>query len=157
MKRTLKRNKGVEGVLAWVLLLGFSVTIGVMVFMWATKMSGRISENTVNYVEGDMSCEQVQIYSEFTRDNNGICKNIKTMNKGYLNITQIMIRGMEKQTGKVIKPQTIDFKPAMKPKEDVTSLLTDAINPNSEVDVIPVTSSNNRMILCTVRKVSLEC
>lgn len=156
MTRALKRNKGVEGVVAWVLLLGFSVTIGVMVFMWATKTSGRLSENTVNYVEGDMSCEQVQIYSEFARDNNGICKTIKTMNKGYLNITQIMIRGVE-QNGKAIKPQTIEFKPALKPKEEVISPLTDAINPNSEVDVIPVTASNNRMILCTVRKMSLEC
>ena len=46
---------GIETVVAWVLLVGFSITLGVFVFMWATKSNDRV-EPCGNVTKYNFSC-----------------------------------------------------------------------------------------------------
>ncbi len=92
----IKNRRGIETVVAWVLLLGFSVTLGIFVFMWATKSTEKMTESTLEFVAGGLECEQVQIYAVFDpRNPSDLCGYVNITNRGYLNITQIMTRGDE--------------------------------------------------------------
>ncbi len=157
-----KKKRGMETVVAWVLLLGFSITLGTFVFMWATRSSEEMTESTTKFVEGGMQCEQVQMYAVFTEDPDNPggppCGYISITNRGYLTIEKIKIRGINKNTQKPLTNQETYVEP-LSPKEKYEGLTATWGLPasNAEVELIPIVREGNNMIGCTDRMTRVEC
>ncbi len=147
-----------ETVVAWVLILGFTITLGTLIFVWATRSTEKMTEQTLESVEGGMQCEQVQIDVNISviEDN---CGHVDIRNKGYLNITKIIIRGV-KGDGTLIPKQEIDLSQSpIKPKEGITEVITATwgIDTGAKIDLIPVIREKNKLITCPEKSITITC
>ena len=81
-------KKGQGQMIAFVLLIGFTVVIGIMVGGWMMKQSGKFGEK-LETQERSTSCMDVAIVK--------VCDNgaLKIRNKGYFTITKLKIQGMD--------------------------------------------------------------
>lgn len=163
----MKRKKGIETVVAWVLILGFSITLGTFVFMWATRSTQKMTESTLSYVEGGMQCEQVQIDALFSdyAGSSSKCMNVTITNRGYLTIEQVIVRGV-KTSGESIAKQTIDKNTntipgiPLLPKRVTNGVIPSSWNfPDSgaTIDFIPVVKDKNTLISCSDKLKTVKC
>ena len=156
-----------ETVVAWVLLLGFSITLGVFVFMWATKTTTSMTESTIKSIEGGMQCDNVQLYAVFNEDppeSEDFCRNITITNNGYFTVDQIIIRGTT-ATGTIPKQDITDinFVP-LKPRGQINGL-TDAWNwgrgtrpmTGATIELIPVIIEKDSKISCPDKLIRVQC
>ena len=90
LKKRIKRKnkKGIGPIIAWILLLGFSISLAVMIFNWTRTQTEDLTESTINYVEGKLECQEVSINVV----TNVECTEITINNRGKLNIEQFAIR-----------------------------------------------------------------
>jgi hypothetical protein len=162
----MKQRKGMETVVAWVLLLGFSITLGVFVFMWATKSTTSMTESTIKSIEGGMQCDNVQLYAVFNEDPPGsgdFCKNITITNNGYFTVSQIIVRG-------TTATKTI-------PKQDITDVNFVPLKPRGQIngwtvgwdwggtrpttgatlELIPVIIEKDSKITCPDKLIRIQC
>ncbi|MFH1210469.1 MAG: hypothetical protein V1645_01000 [archaeon] len=148
-----------ETVVAWVLLLGFSITLGVFVFMWATKSTTDFTESTVGFVEGGMQCEQVQIYAVFSEDPNDPTNKcyLNITNNGYFTIDEIIIRGTAGTTS--IPKQEIKTPPfvPLKPKERIDGNILGLPKTGLTLDIIPAVKDKNKIIACPEKMITVQC
>ncbi|MEM4245400.1 MAG: hypothetical protein QW404_01350 [Candidatus Nanoarchaeia archaeon] len=153
-----RHKKGMETVVAWVLILGFTITLGTLVFVWATRSTEKMTEQTLKSIEGGMQCEQVQIDANLSGiDDN--CGHVDIRNKGYFTVVQIIIRGT-KGDGTPITKQVVDLSSLpIKPKEEVTNMITSqwGINAGAKIDLIPVIREKNTLISCPERLRTVTC
>ncbi len=169
-------KKGMEMAVAWVLLLGFSVTLAVVVSMWAVDHARKSTESTIKFVEGEQVCEQVQIYAVFTPyspggdqvDDTKKCTNITIVNNGYFTVNELVLRGINKITKQSIPNKIITdtaFVP-LKPKEQKIGETTlwngvpQNVPANTEgatVELIPVLKDEKGKTACSDRLVRIEC
>ncbi|MFH1332085.1 MAG: hypothetical protein ABIH63_02255 [archaeon] len=154
----MKDRKGMQTVVAWVLLLGFSITLGTFVFIWATKSSEEMTESTLKFVEGGLQCDQVQIYAVFDpQDINNPCGYINITNRGYLTMEQIMVRGVNKATEQPIPNQKINMPLRPKEKFEGSTATWGLPQTNAEVELIPIIKDKTDMIACVDRIIRIEC
>jgi hypothetical protein len=156
----IKNKKGMDTVVAWVLLLGFSIMLGVFVFTWATKNTEKLTESTISFVEGGQQCEQVQIYAVFSEDPNDATNKcyLNITNKGYFTIDEIIIRGTTSGGTSIPKQEikTAPFVP-LKPKEMIDGNIVGLPKTGLSLDIIPAVKDKNKIIACPEKVVRLEC
>jgi hypothetical protein len=80
-------KRGVGDIIGWVLLIGFGVALATSVFIWMKGQTEEMTESTVNYVEGEMVCEDVAINVAV----NEMCNELTIVNKGKFNIDALNI------------------------------------------------------------------
>ena len=66
----MRNRKGAGAIVAWVLLLGFSIGLAVTISMWATRQTEEMSERSTRFVEGGMQCDNVMINVASAENNN---------------------------------------------------------------------------------------
>ncbi len=166
-------KKGMEMAVAWVLLLGFSVTLAVLVSTWAVQHARKSTEGTIKFVEDEQKCEQVQIYAVFTAygdpvDDTKKCTNITIVNNGYFTVNEMVLRGTNKITKQQIPNQVIKdamFVP-LKPNEQKIgdTTLWDGVPQNvpagtegASIELVPVLKDETGKIACSDRLARIEC
>lgn len=82
-------KKGQSQLIAYVLLIGFTVTIGILVGGWMLKEAKRVGTSTSEMAEKDTRCADVSIVQ--------ICEGnqLKLKNKGYFVITKLKVNNMD--------------------------------------------------------------
>lgn len=162
----MKNKKGMETVVAWVLLLGFSIALGTFVFVWATKGAEKMTQSTLEYVQGGMQCEQVQIDAYFSPDESGKpCKNLTIINKGYLTLEQVMLRGIKGGSTTLnmqVFDKTIADCPGMPllPRQELKcgrEWWQGLETGGAKIDLIPVVKDKKSLITCPDKAKTLDC
>ena len=146
LKKRIKRKnkKGIGPIIAWILLLGFSISLAVMIFNWTRTQTEDLTESTINYVEGKLECQEVSINVV----TNVECTEITINNRGKLNIEQFAIRVFREDEKTLISEDLLD------PKDSKT--LPPIIQFN-KLQVIPIIEVNDKLVGCIEKRISHEC
>src|SRR3989339_1452920 len=106
----MKENrKGMAQIIGWVLLVIFTVSIAAFITTWAKNQATTLSEDTVEYVEGRMDCQQVRLAN---LSHNCAANTVELINPGTLNIVRISAQIDDTET----KIQSLDLKAQGDPK-----------------------------------------
>ena len=92
-------KRGASQIIAAILLIGFAVTVAMLVMNWATKHAEETTESIIGDVEGGINCEKVRI-NVLSVDET--CSKIRISNNGYLKIEQVLIRSLGENQIEVI-------------------------------------------------------
>lgn len=139
----IKMNKkGISEIISWVLLIGFAVSLAVIVTTWTLKNTEKTTEGVVKMVTGDMRCSEVYINLEVDCVN----KQLKAaMNNGKFKISTILIRA-----GSYNDKREIDLMP--NDKIDLN------IGFNSEsIEVVPLIKVDRELIGCSDKVKEVRC
>ncbi len=130
-------KKGVSTIIAWVLLLGFSILLGSTVILWSKQQTEKYTESLTEMFENDINCRDV-IY---VIDANCSAKTASVSNKGSFTIVKFIIRTNLSSTKleKIIAPSSI------------MDLTNDIPRPYYDVgfDMIPFIKIDSREIGCS--------
>ena len=133
------QKRGISELISWVLMIGFTVALAVIVTQFLREQAETTSENIVIDTEGDLRCSDVSLTAYcFTQDS------IKIKNKGYFTIYEIRVRKNEELTSYPIN---------LKPGQESETLNTGPGN----LDIIPIIKVEDKLLACSDRKVSLTC
>jgi|TARA_Y100000310_G_scaffold38954_1_gene36541 hypothetical protein len=144
-KRIKKKNKkGIGPVIAWILLLGFSISLAVMVFNWTRTQTEDLTESTVSYVEGKLECQEISINVVTNED----CTELTISNRGKLNIEQFAIRTFRDEY-----ENTLMEKNLLAPK---ASRILNIVQSN-KIEVIPIIEANDKLVGCFEKRIAHEC
>lgn len=135
-------KRGAEVIVAWVLLLGLSITLGIFVSQWIKEQAEKQSEEIVKEVEGNIKCVDVSLNAFFTNQN---CNEISLANKGLFKILSLKIRS---------DYSTDTFSINLNPQQTQTLNIGYSAN---KLDIIPVIKSDKENLACVDRKISIEC
>lgn len=133
-------KKGISPVIAWVLILGFTIALGAIVTNWYLQQSKKTTESTLGTMEGEMECNEIRINVAFTQPQptSGNCI-LKVSNTGMLKIDSIRINSIQKSYDK-------------NPKEyrnysssDITDLCGAAYQ---KITVLPLIKKDKTLVAC---------
>lgn len=155
-------KKGVGAVIAWVLLLGFTVALATTIFLWMKSQTETLTESTVEHVEGELQCQNVRI--NVIKSDGSTCGRLDVSNKGYVVINQLSISSFDGASSSIlypdaekeIKPQSTNCKP------ENNCGIEKNVNPKNitackKIEVMPIIRISNRKVGCKDRMVVIEC
>ncbi|MFH0752696.1 MAG: hypothetical protein V1914_03825 [archaeon] len=90
----MSNKKGISPVISWVLILGFSMTLAVVVTSWYLQQSEQMTESSLTTLEGGMECNEVSINVAYTYD--GVNCWLKVSNTGKYKIDSVKINTVTK-------------------------------------------------------------
>ncbi|MBS3117759.1 hypothetical protein J4430_02675 [Candidatus Woesearchaeota archaeon] len=140
-------KKGVGALIGWVLLLGFVISIGTMVFLSLRTHTTELSDRTVNYISGRLECSEINI-NVVTAPS---CSSFSVTNRGVLNIDQVAVRIYN---GETPVGQTQIFESVIAPHATVD------YTPDSSgerIEVIPIVLIDNKPSGCLERRIIKPC
>ncbi|MDP2908396.1 MAG: hypothetical protein Q8N77_01180 [Nanoarchaeota archaeon] len=147
------KKKGASAVVAWVLLLGFSIGLATTIFLWTTRQTEEMSESAVRFVEGGMQCDNVMINVAKTPVT---CTPLIITNTRYLNIEKILLRQISNPAPNPIYCQGGEkFKvkdPAMPCPET-----TEPTGWTGKIEVMPLIKIDNDLVACKNKAITVEC
>ncbi len=142
----MKKKKGASAVVAWVLLLGFSIGLATTVFLWTTRQTEEMSKNAVRFVEGGMQCDNVMINVV----KNANCS-LTVKNTRYLNIEKVILRNLEKiSSTDCAKGNPLGV------KKDIVCGETEPVGWRGNVSVMPVIKINDELVACKNKAINIE-
>lgn len=142
----LNFRKGQGNVIAWVLLVGFAVSLAVLVGRWSIQQSQKSVSSIVETGEGDIMCENVAISA--VCECNGDC-NLDVSNKGTLNIYQLNIGGC---TTKDVGKGDNNWYIGLNEKKEITlSKCSDEL-----ITLIPMIKIEDRLIGCANKELNID-
>lgn len=129
-------KKGVSSLIAWVLLIGFAVTLAVFVSRWSLQLSQKTTEGTTEMIEGDIQCSDVSL--------SGHCEGgqVIVKNSGTLTIKYILKSGEDN-----IKPIGEEDK-GLRPNKQTT------LSPGTYTPIIEV---EGKKVYCPSKKQTFNC
>tara|TARA_Y100000310_G_scaffold302635_1_gene340224 strand:+ start:60311 stop:60739 length:429 start_codon:yes stop_codon:yes gene_type:complete len=139
-------KKGISIIIGWILLLGFTITLALLVFSWSKSQAESLSEETATFVEGRLECTEIAINVVPNDD----CSSINVNNRGKLNIDQLVILtfvGTDYDS-------KIEYKEIIAPKETKTLNLQKSHN---KLEIVPSVKINNKLIPCNENRIVNEC
>lgn len=128
-------KKGVSSLIAWVLLIGFAVTLAVFVSRWSLQQAQKSTSGVEDMVMGDIQCSDVAI--------SGFCENgkIKIKNRGTLNIIGFRKDGKETMfEDDPLKPGGIAYPTGV-----------------YKGSFVPIIEIEGKKVLCASQKQDFEC
>lgn len=160
------KKKGIGAIVAWVLLLGFSIALAMMVFTWATRQTETLGEGTVEFVEGEMQCQNIQInVKDETPDYpSSNCSVFDIMNVGYLELDDVIVReffidGSVDSTDKTLS-DPLQPKTSKSEEDETYKTKIDGFCPNpgcKKTEFMPVIKISNRKVGCKDRSIVVKC
>jgi len=145
------KTKGQSNLLGWVLLIGFAVTLSVIVGGYIKNMASTSIEGVVENTENELACRDVSILAVEKDDNHHICDtstglitNLWIKNKGRRNIDKIRLQGCSTENR---NNRDIDLKVNGLEKEI-------NLNTCTTITIIPFIEGN---VGCSDKKITIEC
>lgn len=123
-------KKGVSPIIAWILILGLTISLAAIVTNWYLGQSKEMAEKTLTTLEGGIECSEVNINVAYTNDK--IQCIAKIANTGKLKIDSIRINEEQLKYGK-------------NPKEYENYTLDCTIN---KITAIPILERDKNLIAC---------
>jgi len=136
-------KKGVSEIVSFVLLIGFVVSLGVLVTTWFKEQTEKTTTTLVKETIGDIRCSDVSLNAYFI--NPPACDRINITNTGYFRILQVTVRS---QFGS----RNYNLEINITESKDLN--IGGSFN---EVEIIPIIKSEKELVACADRKVSIKC
>ena len=154
----MRNKKGIGPIIAWVMLLGFTISLATLVFIWMKGQTEEMSESTIESVEGEMQCQNVRV-NAVKMD---ACSSLEIQNLGFLTINELVVREFCSESD--VNSQTYE-NINLEPKSSKTetsgaykkTLETCSGCSCDKVEVMPVIKVSNRKLGCEDRTVEVEC
>ena len=145
MKNKLRETKkGMSEIIAWILLLGFSISLAVIIFNWTRTHTEELTKSTVSFVEGKLECQEIAINVAANDD----CSIITITNKGKLTIDQFAIRTFRQDYENTLIEAT-QLSPKQSKQLNILS--------SNKIEVIPIVKIKEKLIGCNDKRISNEC
>lgn len=125
-------KKGISPIIAWVLILGFTIALGAIVTNWYLQQSKKTTESTLGTMEGEMECNDVKINVAFTQSASGCV--LKVSNTGMLRIDSIRVNNKQMSYDK-------------NPKEYRNYSNTDICS-QTKITVLPLIKRDKNLVAC---------
>lgn len=128
-------KKGQGSLIAWVLLIGFAVSLAVFVGRWWLEQAGESTEQFEEMLMGDVKCADVAI--------SGSCKTGKVTNRGVLKIDRI----------RIMKDGTTSMcKGPLMPNSEISCSIA-----GSKVKLMPILDFDHKTVGCNNKEITLNC
>ena len=85
----MNTKRGVSVIIGWVLLVGLSVALAIMVTTWAKQHAEQTTQFIIQDVEGDLNCADVSLKAFVV---NPPCTDLNISNTGYHTIIKVSAR-----------------------------------------------------------------
>ena len=147
-KRNSRSKKGVEAIVVWVLLIGFTVAMTATVFFYEKNQAKSMAENVAYSNEAKIECNDVAINIGNCDGTLG-CK-VNVYNTGKRSIYGIVYRDKKSKSKEYsITLDKTNF--PIKPGLGITPIIgnTNGWNFNEGLDVIPLISVNDKLYSCS--------
>ncbi|MBW3012515.1 hypothetical protein KY311_04980 [Candidatus Woesearchaeota archaeon] len=138
-------KKGLEVWISWILLVGLTVALGVVMYSWYISTTESTIES-LQYVYDRSECNNVAILLEACSQAQHL--NINITNKLYTNVDEVIFRIHYTELDFDSVNRSARIKPGQ--KEDFR-IPIDSGKTVSEVEALPVISSGNFRIICSSR------
>lgn len=135
-------KKGQGNVIAWVLLVGFAISLAVLVGRWSIQQAQSSTEGIVDMSEADIRCESVAISAVCTGSDGNY--KLDVSNKGSLIIKSINVGGCD--TPKIDGPIGLNEKTG----EIGLSICGETIR------LIPMIDINGKTIGCSAKEINIK-
>ena len=141
----MKMNtKGVSLIISWVLLIGFAVTLGVIVSQWMQDQANKTAETVIEAKAQEVRCRDVSLNAFLTNS----CATLEVANKGVFTVHQINIRSK-------FGTEAIDT--SILPSQSQSLNIQTALSPDDSIEVIPVIEMEETLVSCVTRKTVANC
>ncbi len=152
----LNKKKGQAALIAWVLLIGLSVSLAVIVTTWTREQAEETTETLVSQTEADLRCDAVSFnvapQCEIPYDG------LKIVNRGDFTIHKFVVH-IKPPEGNLIS-STINLfeggREPLKPGETQTLRTKDSFM-NSEIDLVPFIQVDGQYVGCSARQLTTRC
>jgi hypothetical protein len=147
-------NKKAQGmIIAWVLLIGLTVSLAVIVTTWTRQQAEDTVEGIASGTEVDLRCSAVSFNAQPLCDT----ETIKIVNRGDFSIHKFVIH-MKNAEG--LKSKTVNL--FEEPHEVLIPGKTQTINTNlgdmyGEIDLTPFIKVEDQIVGCSDRKLTVKC
>lgn len=169
MKRTFKKSlikitflkksltkKGQGAIIAWVLLIGLSVSLAVIVSTWTREQAEETTETLVSQTEADLRCASVSFNAK--PECSIPYDSLKVVNRGDFTIHKFIVH-IKSNQGQLFS-STINLfeggREPIKPGETQTLRTQDSFM-NSEIELVPFIQVDGQYVGCTARTLNTEC
>jgi len=150
-------KRGISPIIATVLLLGFAIALATTVFLWMHGQTKTMSKSTVEYVEGEMQCQNIRI--NLLKTDGKTCNNLDVSNKGYLVINQLSIKVFP-NTGDSPELQNVDLSPQSNQCQPTPCGITTKATHCGDcekVEVMPIITIGERLVGCKDKILAMKC
>jgi len=137
-------KQGVSLIISWVLLIGFAVTLGIIVSQWMQEQAEHTATTVIDEKAREMTCRDVALNAFLSPS----CDTINISNKGLFTIHEINIRS---QFGTEPLPTLIP------PHQSQNLNIRTSLSPEDSIEVIPVIQMEKTNVPCVTRKTTTTC
>ncbi len=141
-----KHSKKGMALIAWVLMVGFTITSAMIVINWVQNKGGALIDETASYTEGKMDCQPVRLANISTNCGAG-SDSVELKNIGTLNIVKVAAQIDDERS----ETQTMELKAQGEPK---TLTITGGFK---TLTVIPLIESRGELLGCKEKNVRVYC
>lgn len=134
------KKRGASELIAWVLLIGFTITLGIVVSQWLREQAKSSTEAVIKDISSDLRCDNVQLNAYFSNP----CDTLEILNKGYHKILKVKVRS---DFG--IEEFTVNIAPG--------ASVTQQLSTNQAVEIIPVVEVEREQLACIDKKIQVNC
>ena len=134
-------KRGASAIVAYVLLIGFAVTLGIMVSTWMKEQAEKTSQNLIQEKSREVTCTDVGLNAYFLSP---ACDWVNVTNKGVYSLKRLTFRsvfGSESKDVDILPHQSQDL----------------YISTSTDVEVIPSIVLEGELVGCGNRKIRLAC
>lgn len=141
------QKKGISPLIAWVLLIGFAVSLAGVVGVWMKAFAGEQIGDIIKDQEEDVRCNDVQLNIKL--DCTVTPEQASIANTGKFSLKKIVMR----QSGRDNSDLALqNLQPQQAKTEDLKSF-----DPVKPVDFIPVIDVEGKEVLCSAKKITTNC
>lgn len=137
------KKRGASELIAWVLIIGFSVALGVIVTQWLKEHATKSTQIVTRDIERDLRCNDVAFNAFFSSG----CTDIQVTNRGYHKIIAIKVRNPYD-----VQELDADLMPGSS-----TTIAPQGLQPSEDIDLIPVIEGEKENLACIDRKLTIRC
>ena len=144
-------KKGQGMIIAWVLLIGLTVSLAVIVTTWTRQQAEETTAGIVSQTEVELRCAAVS----FNAKPNCVGNNIEIVNRGDFSIHKFVIH--MKPTGAALQSETVNlFDDPIAPGQE-KSINTQFNDLYGSIDLTPFIKVEDQYVGCSDRKLTVKC
>ena len=145
-------KQGVSEIVSWVMLIGLSIAIGMLVLQWSKQQTEQTAEKLTQDVTSSLRCGEVSFNVKFVPAASPVCSQVEIANKGLHTIKELQIRG---QAG---GPRAVlNLPPEQSQTLNIPNFTTSIASPGSSTEFIPLIEGSAGLVPCADRKLSVTC
>lgn len=138
-------KRGVSILISWVLLVGFAVTLALLVTVWVKQTAEEAAKELEETAEQEARCSAVAINANMTC---ATSNDMTISNRGTFTITKVRFRQLEK---------VYDEDKILDPGKPETQPLNSMFDISKPIEIIPIIQIEGKEVVCATRKITFTC